>query len=48
MSDIPENLETFEVWVDGEFAAHIQLVPEAEVLVAAMKSNPTIVWVPSE
>jgi hypothetical protein len=48
MSDTPVNLETFEVWVEGEFAAHIQLVPEAEVLVAAMKSNPTIVWVQPE
>ena len=45
MSDTPVSLETFEVWVEGEFAAHIHLVPEAAALVAAMKSNPTIVWV---
>ena len=32
MSDTPENLETFEVWVEGDLAAHIQLVPQAEAL----------------
>jgi hypothetical protein len=48
MSDTPNDLETFEVYVDGEFAAHIQLMPQAEALVAAFKSNPTIVWVQPE
>lgn len=39
-----ENLVTFEVLVEGEHAGFIHLLPEAEALVAAMKSNPTIVW----
>jgi hypothetical protein len=41
-----EDLITFEVSVDGEHAGFIHLMPEAEALVAAMKSNPTIAFVP--
>lgn len=40
-----ENLVTFEVLVEGEHAGFIHLMSEAEAIVAAMKSNPTIVWV---
>lgn len=48
MSDIPQNTVTFEVLVEGEHAGFIHLVPEAEALIAAMKSNPTIVYVPNK
>ena len=41
----PQNLVTFEVLVEGEHAGFIHLVPEAEALVAAMKSDPKIVYV---
>ena len=40
-----QNLVTFEVLVEGEHAGFIHLVPEAEALVAAMKSDPKIVFV---
>lgn len=40
-----QNLVTFEVLVEGEHAGFIHLVPEAEALVAAMKSDPKIVYV---
>lgn len=40
-----QNLVTFEISVEGEHAGFIHLMPEAEALVAAMKSNPTVVWV---
>ena len=42
------ELVTFDVSVDGEHAGFIHLVPEAEALVAAMKSNPTITFVPND
>lgn len=40
-----QELVTFEVLVEGEHAGFIHLVPEAEALVAAMKSDPKIVYV---
>lgn len=48
MSDTRDDLVTFEVYVGEDFVAHIHLVPEAEALVAAFKSNPTIKWVQPE
>lgn len=48
MSNTQPELVTFEVLVEGEHAGFIHLVPEAEALVAAMKSNPTIVYVPNK
>jgi hypothetical protein len=42
------ELVTFDVSVDGEHAGFIHLMPEAEALVAAMKSNPTITFVPND
>lgn len=43
-----DNLITFEVLVEGEHAGYIHLMPEAEALVAAMKSDPTIRFIPNE
>ena len=42
------DLATFDVSVDGEHAGFIHLMPEAEALVAAMMSNPTITFVPND
>ena len=41
-----ENIVTFAVMVEGEFAGHIHLDKRSEALVAAMKSDPKIVHVP--
>jgi len=40
-----QKLVTFAVMVGDEVAGQIHLVPEAEALVAAMKSDPKIVYV---
>lgn len=43
-----QELVTFAVMIGDEVAGQIHLVPEAEALVAAMKSDPKIVFVPNE
>jgi hypothetical protein len=42
-----ENIVTFAVTVEGEFAGYIHLDKRSEALVAAMKSDPKIAYVPN-